>query len=61
MKEPSESRKSGGSHRKVNKAGRNGDPVSLYPLTPEEAMRRLLRVPPEPKEKKQVEPARKRN
>jgi hypothetical protein len=50
MKEGHESSKPNGT-KKVNGKGRNGEPVSLYPLSPEEAMRRLLSVPPEPKEK----------
>jgi hypothetical protein len=33
-----------------NKSSRKGEPVSMYPLSPEEAMRHLLRVPPELKE-----------
>jgi hypothetical protein len=54
MKEGHESSKSNGT-KKANGKGRNGEPVSLYPLAPEEAMRRMLRVPPEPKEKHQSE------
>lgn len=50
MKEGHESSKANGS-KKANDKGRNGAPVSLYPLTPEEAMRRLLNVPHEPKVK----------
>lgn len=50
MKEAQKNGKARGSEKKVNKLGRNGDPISLYPLTPEEAMRRMLRVPPEAKE-----------
>ena len=50
MKEGHESGKSNGS-KKVNGKGRNGEPVSLYPLSPEEALRRLLRVNPEAKER----------
>jgi hypothetical protein len=34
-----------------NKNGREGDPISLYPLSPEEAIRAILRVPPEAKNK----------
>ena len=59
MKEAHSNSKSNGAHKRKNKAGRNGDSVSLYPLTPEEAMRALLRVPPEPKDK-QTEQAKKR-
>lgn len=59
MKESGENRSSNGSKKRSSKAGRNGDSVSLYPLTPEEAMRALLRVPPEPKAK-QTEQAKKR-
>ena len=29
---------------KRNRSGRRGDPVSLYPLTPDQAMSALLRV-----------------
>lgn len=58
MKEGHESSKSNDS-KKVNDKGRNGEPVSLYPLTPEEAMQRLMRVSPEAKESQQ-KPARKR-
>jgi hypothetical protein len=60
MKEVSENRTPKGQKHPRSKNGRNGEPVSLYPLTPEEAMRALLKVPPEPKENKQAEPARKR-
>ena len=28
-----------------------GKPISLYPLTPEEALRRAMQVPPPPKDK----------
>ena len=59
MKEAGESRNSNGSKKRSTKAGRNGDPVSLYPLKPDEAIRALLRVPPEPKAK-QTEQAKKR-
>ena len=30
--------------RTGKKAGRAGDPISLYPLTPEEALRAILKV-----------------
>lgn len=38
-----------------NPNGVNGDPISLNPMSPEEAIRRLLAVPPESKEKHQNE------
>lgn len=41
--------------RKVNEQGCKGEPVVLYPLTPDEAMRAILSAPPEPKEKHQNE------
>ena len=54
MKEGRESSKSNGT-KKAKGKGRNGEPVSLYPLIPKEALRRMLRVPPEPKEKHKSE------
>jgi hypothetical protein len=59
MRQNGQAKKTGKSEPAGNKSGRNGEPVSLYPLTPEEAMRAILRVPPEPKDKK-VEQANKR-
>lgn len=58
MKGDCDSSKSNGS-KKVNDKGRNGEPISLYPLSPEEAMRAILQVAPKPKNKQQSEQAKK--